>query len=109
MVGSTVSAFIKNKFIRYGYKYVLIHRSISKLRYLQPVNFFSKLADKFHIGILIDGGRVDDVLGPVGVAEGGEGLAVVDLGRGDGGDHDRLGVAAQAVLQQPRQHRVSAK
>lgn len=43
---------------------------------------------------------------PVRVPQRGDGLVVVVGGGADVGDHDRLAVAAQRVLQDPRQLRV---
>ena len=51
-----------------------------------------------NLGILVDLGLVGDVLGTVGVAEGGEGLVVVVVCGGQAGHHHRLRVPAQRVL-----------
>lgn len=48
-----------------------------------------------HRDLLVDLGPVGDVLGPVRVVEGGEGLLEVDSGRGDGGDDGGLGAATE--------------
>ena len=75
--------------------------------YLESVDLLPKLANKFDIGVLVDGGAVDDVLGAVGVAQRGQRFAVVHVRRAHRRNHNRLRVPAQTVLQQPRQHRVS--
>ena len=41
--------------------------------------------------------------------ESGERLVVVDVGRGEGGHHGRLAVAAQVLSQQPGQHGVAVR
>ncbi len=46
-----------------------------------------------------------DVLGAVGVAQRGHGLVIVPVGGADVGHHDRLGVAAEGVLQAARRTR----
>ena len=43
-----------------------------------------QLADELDVGVLVDRGLVDDVLGAVGVAQGAQRLAVVHVGRGNG-------------------------
>lgn len=73
-----------------------------ELLYLLP-----ELPDELDVGVLVDGRLVDDVLGAIGVAQGGQGLAVIAVGRADGRDHDGTRVAAQRVLEQPGQHAVA--
>ncbi len=50
------------------------------------------------LGVLVDLGFVGDVFGTVGVAEGGQGLLVVVVRRGQARNHHRLRVTAQRVL-----------
>lgn len=44
----------------------------------------SQLPDQPHVGVLVDGGFVDDVFGAVRVAQRAQGLAVVHVRRRDG-------------------------
>lgn len=48
----------------------------------QLLNLLPELPDELHVGILVDGRLVDDVLGSVGVAERREGLTVVAVSWG---------------------------
>lgn len=73
------------------------------------VDLFPEFSDQLHVRIFVDRRLVDDVLRSVGVTQGGQRLAVIDLRRADRGDHDGLGVAAQGVFKQPRQHGVSVR
>ena len=57
---------------------------------LQPGDLGPQFSDQPDVGVLVDGGLVDDVLGSVGVAQRAERLAVVDVGRGDGCRSDRV-------------------
>lgn len=52
-----------------------------------------------YLGILIDARLVLDVLGSVGIAQRADGLVVVVVSRAYVGNHHRLCVAAQGVLQ----------
>mmetsp|Transcript_7302 Transcript_7302/g.18852 ORF Transcript_7302/g.18852 Transcript_7302/m.18852 type:complete len:202 (-) Transcript_7302:123-728(-) len=70
---------------------------------LEPVDFVLKLAEHRVLGVLIDLGLVLDVLGAVGVAQCAHRLVKVVVRRPHVGNHHGLGVAAQRVLQQPRQ------
>ncbi len=68
----------------------------------KPVKFRFYLLVLFHqciFGIFVHLGVVFDVLGAIGVAESAQGLVVVVLGRSDVGEHERLGVATERVLQ----------
>ena len=66
--------------------------------FLESIDFGSQLPDDPGVGILVDDGVVLDALGPVGVAQGGQGLLVVVGGRGHRGDHHSLAVASKIVL-----------
>ena len=83
------------------------HCRIARHHCSHPVYLLAKLPDQLDVRVLIHSWLVDDIFGSVGVAKSGKGLVVVDIGRGDGGNHDGLRVASKAVLQQPGQHRVS--
>lgn len=48
----------------------------------QLLDLLAQLADEPHVGVLVDGGLVDDVLGAVGVAQRRQRLAVVAVRRG---------------------------
>ena len=50
---------------------------------LLPKSFYfsSKFPDKLNVDVFVDSWFVDDVLGSVGVSEGGQGLPMVDLCR----------------------------
>ena len=52
---------------------------------------------------LVDLGSIGDVLGPVCVVQGAEGLLQVALGWGDCGDNGGLGTATQGVLEEASQ------
>ncbi len=56
-----------------------------------------------HLGVLIDARLVADVARALRVAQRAQRLLVAPVRRADVGDHDRLSVAAEAVLKQPRQ------
>lgn len=45
----------------------------------QSGDFSPQFSDQPDVGVLVDGGLVDDVLGPVGVAQSAERLAVVHV------------------------------
>ena len=68
-----------------------------------------QLRDERHVRVAVDDRLVLDVLGAVGVAQRVERLVQVDLRRRDARDHQRARVAAERVLQQPRQHRVAVR
>ena len=59
--------------------------------------------------VLVDGDLVLDVPGPIRIFEGAEGLHEVAVAGRDAGYHDGLAVAAERVLQQPRQLRVAVR
>lgn len=65
------------------------------------------LPDRAVPGILVDDGLVLDALGTVSVPQRGERLVVVPVGGADVGEHAALVVAAERVLEQPRQLRVA--
>lgn len=52
-----------------------------------------------YLGILIDARLVLDVLGSVGIAQRADGLIIVVVSRANVGNHHRLCVATQGVLQ----------
>ena len=74
---------------------------------LQLFVLLLQLPDEFVTFALVDDGVALDLLGLVCVAEGGESLFVVVVGRRDGADHEGLAVAAQGVLQDAGEHTVS--
>ncbi len=61
----------------------------------QRINLSAQRADDLGVRVLVHDGGVDNLLRARRVAERGHGLLVVYIGRRDGGDHDRLAVAAQ--------------
>lgn len=73
----------------------------------QSLVLLSQLADQLVERVLVDDCLVLDLLGAVGVAQRGEGLVVVDVGRRESGDHDRLRVAAQRVHKELGEDRVA--
>lgn len=72
----------------------------------ERLNLLAQLADDAGVGVLVDDGVVDDALGAVGVAQGGQRLLVVVCRWADGGHHHRLAVPAQVVL--PPHHTATA-
>lgn len=56
-------------------------------------------ASHAYLGILIDARLVLDVLGSVGIAQRADGLIIVVVSRAYVGNHHRLCVAAQGILQ----------
>mmetsp|Transcript_50475 Transcript_50475/g.156169 ORF Transcript_50475/g.156169 Transcript_50475/m.156169 type:complete len:325 (+) Transcript_50475:972-1946(+) len=66
-----------------------------------------ELADHRVLRVLVDLGLVLDALRPVGVSQGAQGLVVVVVHGADARAHHGLGVAAEGVLKQPGQLRVS--
>mmetsp|Transcript_47391 Transcript_47391/g.122602 ORF Transcript_47391/g.122602 Transcript_47391/m.122602 type:complete len:306 (+) Transcript_47391:2870-3787(+) len=81
------------------------HLSFHQL--FQLLVLLSQLANELVGGVLVHHRGVLDLLSAIGIAEGGEGLVVVDVGGREGGNHDRLRVSAQRVLQQPGESRVT--
>lgn len=53
------------------------------------------------VGVLVDLGHVDDHAGLLGVPQRAQALLHIAARRAQGGDHGRLGVSTQALLQQP--------
>lgn len=71
---------------------------------LEPGDFSPQLPDQPDVGVLVDGGFVDDVLGPVGVAQSAQRLAVVHVGGGDGcGGDKRSNAGRQHAAPSPTQ------
>ena len=66
-------------------------------------------SDELGVGVLVDLGQVDDGACLLGVAQCAEALIHVAGGRAHRGDHGRLGVAAQALLQQPAGQRSTVR
>lgn len=65
----------------------------------QLLHLLAELADDAGVGVLVDHGVVDDVLGPVRVAQRRQRLVVVVGRRAHRGHHGRLAVAPEAVLE----------
>ena len=61
------------------------------------------------IQLLVDLRLVGDVLGAMGVVEGGQSLLKVDGSRGHRRDNGGLSAAPEGVLEQPRQLRLSVR
>ena len=81
-----------NSFSGLSYRSVLEH--LLKGFHLSP-----QLPDDLGIGVLVDHGVVDDLLGPVGVPQRGQGLLEVVPSRGNRCHHHGPAVAAQVVLE----------
>ncbi len=75
----------------------------------KALNLLLVLPQKRVLWVFIDDGLVFDVLGPVCISERGKRLVVVVVGRAHGRHHYRLGVAAQGVLQEAGQLRVTVR
>ena len=60
----------------------------------------SNLPDNATLGILVDGGDVDDVSGSAGVTQGTHGCLQMNGRRRDGEKHRRLGITTQRFLVQ---------
>lgn len=63
------------------------------------LHLLAELADDAGVGVLVDHGVVDDVLGPVRVAQRRQRLVVVVGRRAHRGHHGCLAVAPEAVLE----------
>lgn len=59
-------------------------------------------SDEFGVGVFVDLGHVDDHAGLLSIAQRAQALLYVAGGRTQRGDHGRLRVPSQALLQQPR-------
>mmetsp|Transcript_17033 Transcript_17033/g.64473 ORF Transcript_17033/g.64473 Transcript_17033/m.64473 type:complete len:496 (-) Transcript_17033:7-1494(-) len=103
---------------RHGHRHLLpVHGDGGGARPLAPrlqlgaqaFDLLLELAQHGILGVLVDLGLVLDPLGAVRVPQRGQRLVVVVPGRPAVGDHHRLGVAAQAVLQQPRELGVAVR
>ena len=70
----------------------------------QALDLIAQLSDQFDIGILIDCGFVDNILGSVGVSQGTKRFSMVHFSRTNGSDHDSLGISPQRILEQPGQN-----
>ena len=67
---------------------------------MKKKKFYESDNGQLYLRVLIDFGLVLDVLCPVGVSKGGNGLLVVVVRGGKAGHHQGLGVAPQGVLGQ---------
>ena len=76
---------------------------------LEQVDLLLELTQHGVLGILVDGRLVLDRLGAVGVAQRAQRLLVVVAGGRQGGDHQRLRVAAERVLEEARELRVAIR
>ena len=93
------------------------HDSLGLQKISQSSDFLLQLSDQLGIAVLVhhrlahnllrsgqDQGQVvseTSVLAPVGISESGEGLVVVDVCWGDGGQHGSLRVPAKVLPEQP--------
>lgn len=80
--------------------HILIDEGLQFL-YLRP-----EFPDKLHVRVFIDGRLVDDIFRTIGISESAESIVVITFRRTDGRNHDSLGIAAEGILQQPREHAV---
>lgn len=64
---------------------IFIHHLVSLCQQgFEARDLGSQLPDQPHVGVLVDGGFVDDVFGTVSVAQSAQGLAIVHVRRRDG-------------------------
>ncbi len=72
---------------------------------LERFDLLAQVANQPHVGVLADAGRVDDGARLARVPQRRQRLLQVVVARTDRRQHHRLRIAAQALLQQPRQNR----
>jgi hypothetical protein len=68
-----------------------------------PATAHLELPEHGVLRVLVDARLVGNILRPVGISQRAECLLIVPVSWADVGHHDGLGVATQAVLQQPSQ------
>jgi len=76
---------------------------------LETPNLVEVLSNERVFRILVDSRPVLDAFGAVGVAQRAQRFVIVVVGRRQAGDHQRLGVAAERVLQKPGEFRVAIR
>jgi len=69
----------------------------------------SKLPDKLHVRIFVDGRFIDNIFRAIRISESAKSVVVIAFRRTDSRYHDSLGIAAEGILQQPREHTVSIR
>lgn len=74
---------------------------------LQFIYFILEVANKRVLRVLVDVRLILDVLGPVRISERADRFIVVVVSRSNVGDHHGFGIAAQRILEQSGQFRVS--
>ncbi len=75
----------------------------------QTGNFIVELTDHCVLWVLIDPRLILNLLGAGRVPQSGNGFLRVVVGRADRRDHDCFSVAAEGVLKDPRESRVSVR
>lgn len=76
---------------------------------LQLFYLRSELSDEFHVCVFVDSRLVNNVFRTIGVSKSAESVVVIAFRRTDSRYHDSLGVAAQRIFQQPREHAVAIR
>ena len=69
----------------------------------------SELSDEFHICVFVDSRLINNVLRTIGISKSTESVVVIAFRRTDSRYHDSLGIAAQGIFQQPREHAVAIR